>query len=82
VYRQVVELLRGLRGEAATRELIVRENMRYARRQLIWFRKEPGVQWLDGAGESPEVIGSATALVETFLTSRASSAPPQAVSQP
>jgi tRNA dimethylallyltransferase len=82
VYRQVVELLRGLRGEAATRELIVRENMRYARRQLIWFRKEPGVQWLDGAGESPEVIGSATALVETFLTSRASSAPPQAASQP
>jgi tRNA A37 N6-isopentenylltransferase MiaA len=30
-----------VRDEAATRELIVRENRRYARRQLIWFRKEP-----------------------------------------
>jgi tRNA dimethylallyltransferase len=48
VYRQVIELLAGVRDEAATRELIVRENMRYARRQMMWFRKEPGIQWLDG----------------------------------
>ncbi len=52
VYRQIVEMLRGVRDEAATRALIVQENMRYARRQLLWFRKEPGVQWIDGAGES------------------------------
>jgi tRNA A37 N6-isopentenylltransferase MiaA len=32
--------------EASTRELIVRENQRYARRQLIWFRKEPNLQWI------------------------------------
>ena len=32
---------RGVRDEAATRALIVQENRRYARRQLIWFRKEP-----------------------------------------
>jgi tRNA dimethylallyltransferase len=52
VYRQVVEMLRGLRGEAETRALIVQENMRYARRQAIWFRKEAGVRWLDAAGET------------------------------
>lgn len=51
VYRQALEHLRGERDEAATRELIVRENRRYARRQLIWFRKEPNLQWIHAAGE-------------------------------
>jgi tRNA dimethylallyltransferase len=51
VYRQVMEMLRGVRDEAATRALIVQENRRYARRQLIWFRKEPNLIWFDGPGE-------------------------------
>jgi tRNA dimethylallyltransferase len=54
VYRQVMELLRGLRDEAATRALITQENRRYARRQLIWFRKEPNLVWFDGPGERRE----------------------------
>jgi tRNA dimethylallyltransferase len=54
VYRQVMEMLAGVRDEAATRALIVQENRRYARRQLIWFRKEPNLIWFDGAGERPE----------------------------
>ena len=52
VYRQALEHLDGVRDEAATRELIVRENRRYARRQLIWFRKEPNLQWIYGAGRA------------------------------
>jgi tRNA dimethylallyltransferase len=67
VYRQVVEHLRGVRDEAETRALIVRENLRYARRQLTWFRREPGVHWLPGAGESPAVQSAAAALVAPFL---------------
>jgi tRNA dimethylallyltransferase len=51
VYRQALELLHGVRDEAATRELIVRENRKYSRRQLIWFRKEPNLQWIQAAGE-------------------------------
>jgi tRNA dimethylallyltransferase len=70
VYRQVLEMLAGVRDEPATRELIVRENMRYARRQLIWFRKEPGVQWLDGAGESEAVRAAAEARVQQFVEGR------------
>jgi tRNA dimethylallyltransferase len=71
VYRQALELLRGVRDERATRELIVRENRRYARRQLIWFRKEPNLQWIYAAGESEdtqaEVARSlATRRLETF----------------
>jgi tRNA dimethylallyltransferase len=67
VYRQVIEMLEGRRDEAATRELIVRENMRYARRQAVWFRKEPGVRWIEGPGESPAAIEAATRLVTDFL---------------
>ena len=56
VYRQVMEMLRGVRDEAATRALIVQENRRYARRQLIWFRKEPNLIWFDGPGERPDTL--------------------------
>lgn len=68
VYRQIMEMRRGVRGLAETRDLIVQENMRYARRQLIWFRKEPGIVWLQGAGESGAVDREARAIVERFLS--------------
>jgi tRNA dimethylallyltransferase len=51
VYRQALEHLQGMRDEAATRELITRENRKYSRRQLIWFRKEPNLQWIRAAGD-------------------------------
>ena len=46
-----MEHLRGVRDQAATRALIAQENRRYARRQLIWFRKEPNLIWFDGPGD-------------------------------
>jgi tRNA dimethylallyltransferase len=55
VYRQMLEDLDGVRPRRATRDLIVRENRRYARRQLIWFRKEPTLEWFDGPGEAAHV---------------------------
>jgi tRNA dimethylallyltransferase len=64
VYRQALEHLRGVRDEAATRALIAQENRRYARRQLIWFRKEPNLIWLDGPGDAPQTIAAASRLVE------------------
>jgi tRNA dimethylallyltransferase len=67
VYRQVIEHMHGLRDEPGTRRLIVQENRRYARRQLIWFRKEPNLRWLDSAGERPETIDE----VSNALASRA-----------
>jgi tRNA dimethylallyltransferase len=66
VYRQVVEHLDGVRDLAATRELIIRENMRYARRQVMWFRKEPGVTWIPGPGETLEAVDRASALVDEW----------------
>jgi tRNA dimethylallyltransferase len=63
VYRQALELLHGVRNEAETRELITRENRHYARRQLIWFRKEPNLVWLPASGESREALTSVEALL-------------------
>ena len=51
----MIDELAGVRSRAATRDLIVRENRQYARRQLIWFRKEPTLVWFDGPGEAAHV---------------------------
>ena len=63
VYRQVLEMLAGARDEAATRALIVQENMRYAKRQLIWFRKEPNLRWIPATGERDDTRDAALAHV-------------------
>ena len=63
VYRQALEHLRGVRDLTATRALIVQENRRYARRQLIWFRKEPNLVWLEGPGTSGDVQARAIRLL-------------------
>ena len=68
VYRQALKHLQGIRNEADTRDLIVRENRHYAKRQLIWFRKEPNLVWLQGSGENPETLTA----VEAMLAARVS----------
>jgi tRNA dimethylallyltransferase len=74
VYRQALEHLHGLRNEADTRALIARENRHYARRQLIWFRKEPNLNWLHTSGEQPETLAALESILTTWPSlSRASS---------
>lgn len=63
VYRQVLEYLHGVRDEQETRALIVLENRHYARRQLIWFRKEPNLRWIHGAGEDPATLHAAEQVI-------------------
>ena len=63
VYRQALEHLHGVRDEAATRELIIRENRKYSRRQLIWFRKEPNLQWIHAAGERETTVEEVVRIV-------------------
>jgi tRNA dimethylallyltransferase len=74
-YRQGLELIRGARSEQATRDLIVSETRRYARRQLIWFRKEPNLVWIQGAGELPDTAVAATRLVQDVVTPAGEPAP-------
>jgi tRNA dimethylallyltransferase len=54
-YRRVVEYLRGertLESAIAQTKLDVRH---YAKRQWTWFRREPGVEWIGGFGDDPQV---------------------------
>ncbi len=58
-YTQLREHLEGKRTlEQAVRE-ILKATRRYAKRQITWFRKEPGVHWLAGFGDSPEAQAEA-----------------------
>ena len=68
VYRQALEHLHGVRDEPSTRALIAQENRRYARRQLIWFRKEPNLSWFDGPGESAATISAVLRLIDPYVS--------------
>jgi len=67
VYRQALEHLHGARDEPATRALIVQENRKYARRQLIWFTKEPNLLWFYGSGERDETVEEVTRALATRI---------------
>lgn len=54
-YRRVVEHLRGGRTLASAVEQTRLDVRHYAKRQLTWFRREPGVEWVEGFGEEPAV---------------------------
>jgi tRNA dimethylallyltransferase len=62
-YRRVVEFLRGQRDLESAINQTKLDVRHYAKRQLSWFRHEPGVQWLAGFGDDPDVQEQAFALV-------------------
>jgi tRNA dimethylallyltransferase len=76
VYKRVLEHVRGERSEADTRELVVRENRHYARRQLIWFRKEPNLVWIQRAGDRDDTIDEAARVVARGLDPLSVVSPP------
>jgi tRNA dimethylallyltransferase len=54
-YRRVVEYLNGERDLNRAIEQTKLDVRHYAKRQLTWFRREPGVEWIDGFGDDPAV---------------------------
>jgi tRNA dimethylallyltransferase len=54
-YRELRAVLRGEIALAKAREAIQQATRRYAKRQLTWFRKEPGVRWFSGFGDDTDV---------------------------
>lgn len=48
----------GLALEAAIAK-IQQATRNFAKRQITWFRKEPGVQWLAGFGDDPKIVSEA-----------------------
>jgi tRNA dimethylallyltransferase len=63
-YRRVVEYLRGERDLENAIEQTKLDVRHYAKRQLSWFRHEPGVHWLAGFGDDPEVQEQAFTLLQ------------------
>ena len=55
-YRRVVEYLKGERTRESAVEQTKLDVRHYAKRQLTWFRREPGVVWIDRFGVDPEAI--------------------------
>jgi tRNA dimethylallyltransferase len=54
-YRRVCEYLRGERDLGSAIERSQQDVRNYAKRQLTWFRKEPGAMWIDGFGNEKSV---------------------------
>jgi len=50
-YRRVVEYLEGRRDLSSAIEQTKLDVRHYAKRQLTWFRREPGVVWCEGFGD-------------------------------
>jgi tRNA dimethylallyltransferase len=55
-YRRVCEYLRGERDLDSTIARSQQDVRNYAKRQLTWFRREPGAIWLDGFGADHTVL--------------------------
>ncbi len=52
-YRRVVEFLRGERDLQSALTQTKFDVRHYAKRQLTWFRRELGVEWIQGFGDDP-----------------------------
>jgi len=63
-YKQVAQFLRGEIDRKLAVWAAQQAHRNYAKRQLTWFRREPGVHWLKGFGDDPEVQAAALRLVE------------------
>jgi tRNA dimethylallyltransferase len=67
-YRELSELIAGRISEIDAISLIQQSTRQFAKRQITWFRREPGVQWIEGFGDGSEVIRRATEIVRKALS--------------
>ncbi len=54
---------------ASATQAIAQATRRYAKRQLTWFRREPGTHWFAGFGDAPETISAVLEYLEGLLNS-------------
>jgi tRNA dimethylallyltransferase len=50
-------------SEQQALDLTQQETRRYAKRQMTWFRKEPGVHWIADFGDAPGIAAEALAIL-------------------
>ena len=66
-YKQALQLQRGEVDRESAIAAAQKAHRNYAKRQMTWFRREPGVHWLRGFGDDPEIQKRALVLVQTHL---------------
>ena len=66
-YRQGLAVLAGTLSIEAAIKAAQQGHRNYAKRQMTWFRREPGVHWIEGFGDEPEVLREAIELVQKNL---------------
>ena len=66
-YRRVVESLEGKRDLLSAIEQTKQDVRNYAKRQLTWFRREPGAEWLEGFGEAPGLKNSVLETLQSTI---------------
>jgi tRNA dimethylallyltransferase len=66
-YRQFVDVALGRLDVAQALEQMQRETVRYAKRQMTWFAREPDLEWLDvaAAGSADGVAAAIEARLQT-----------------
>lgn len=66
-YKQALAVIEGRMSFDAALAEMQRDTRRYAKRQMTWFRHEPGLEKLEGFGTEPNTIARAAAAVEDWL---------------
>ncbi|MCZ6601067.1 MAG: tRNA (adenosine(37)-N6)-dimethylallyltransferase MiaA [Acidobacteria bacterium] len=62
-YRESLAVVRGEYSEAEARRRTVIATRQYAKRQMTWFRREPGLQWLAGDEPGENMTRAALAII-------------------
>jgi tRNA dimethylallyltransferase len=66
-YRQAMAVLDGTVSVEAAIEAAQQGHRNYAKRQLTWFRREPGVHWIEAFGDDAETLVAVTELIRQNL---------------
>jgi tRNA dimethylallyltransferase len=59
-YREVLAHLAGDTSLADALDAAVRRTRRFARRQRVWFGRDPRVQWIDAGAPMTALVGAAS----------------------
>lgn len=68
-YSQLRSCLEGSLAEDAAVKAIQQATRQFAKRQLTWFRREKGVEWLTGFGDEPGIQSAALAIASRAAAS-------------
>jgi tRNA dimethylallyltransferase len=66
-YRQAVQVVRGEMSVAEAVDDTALRTRQYAKRQMTWFRKEPGIETAEGFGDDEEIVRRVMERVREFV---------------